>query len=253
MAKEKPVLLLIHGFPLDAGIWQAQRDALADLATVIAPDLRGFGASTLEVPAVLTMERFAEDLLQLLDERGVRKAVLCGLSMGGYVAMSFYERWPERVQGLLLCNTRSTADTEEGVEARKLTAKNAFDKGVDVIARGMLPELISARTKLERPELSAPLEAIMARQRADAVAAASLGMALRPDRTLLLRKVAVPTLVITGSADELMPLPTSEAMLQALPNGRLVVIPEVAHLSNLEAPEMFNGILREYLSALADA
>ena len=191
MANEKPVLMLIHGFPLDAGIWRAQIEVLADAATVIAPDLRGFGSSALEVPAVLTMEQFAYDIRQLLDERGIERAVLCGLSMGGYIAMSFCEQWPERVQGLILCNTRATADTEEGVEARKMAAKNAFDKGVEVIARGMLPKLVSSRTKQERPELMAPLEAMMARQRPDTVAAASFAMALTPDRTAVLRKLKV--------------------------------------------------------------
>ena len=251
MPTDKPALLLIHGFPLDAMIWSAQVAALADVATVIAPDLRGFGNSKLDVPEVLTMELLAKDLKDLLDERGIRRVVLCGLSMGGYVAMCFVEQWPERVQGLVLCNTRSTADTPEGIEARHETAKNAFEKGMDVIAGGMLSKLISTRTRTRRPELAATLEAMIARQRPEAVAAASRGMALRPDRTAMLRNVSCPTLVITGSEDELMPLATSEMMVQALPQGTLVVIPDIAHLSNAESPEEFNWMMGHFTTRTA--
>jgi pimeloyl-ACP methyl ester carboxylesterase len=238
---------------LDAAIWSTQVTALADVATVLAPDLRGFGNSKLTVPEVLTMELFAEDMKDLLDERRIERVVLCGLSMGGYVAMSFAEQWPERVQGLVLCNTRSTADDRSGLEARRQTARNAFEKGVSVIARGMVPKLVSARTQAERPELTTTLGAVIARQRPEAVAAASLGMAQRPDRTTVLRHLKVPALVITGSEDELMPLPTSILMEEAIPNGRLIVIPGAAHLSNVEASEVFNGIMREFLLELVDA
>lgn len=229
-------------------MWGPQVHALTDVADVIAPDLRGFGAGAL-VPEVMTMDDFATDLKALLDERKVDKAVLCGLSMGGYVALAFLARWPERVQALILCNTRSGPDTPEGRTARMDTARNAFEKGVAVIARGMVSKVLSGRTQRERPELVTNMEAMMAQQSPAAVAAASRGMAERPDRTPMLGSIRIPTLIITGAHDELMPLATSRAMHEAIPQSQLVVLPGAAHLSNVEAPELFNRTVREFLHA----
>ncbi len=247
--RPRPTLLLIHGFPQDHRLWDPQVPALADVADVLAPDLRGFGEGA-PVPEVMTMDAYATDLKALLDEKKVEKVVLCGLSMGGYVALAFLARWPERVQALILCNTRSNADTAEGRTARLETARNAFDKGVGVIARGMVSKVLSGKTQRERPDLVAAIEAMMAQQSPAAVAAASRGMAEREDRTPMLGTITVPTLIITGAHDELMPLPTSRAMHEAIQQSQLVVLPGAAHLSNVEAPELFNQAVREFLLAL---
>lgn len=249
----RPTLLLIHGFPQDHTLWSSTAEALGDAAEVIAPDLRGFGADRRPVPEVMTMEAYAADLKQLLDERGVEQVVLCGLSMGGYVALAFRAKWPERVRGLVLCNTRATADTAEGRTARTETAATALEKGVALIARGMMPKLLSSNSRAAAPELALAVEAMMARQRPQAVAAAARGMAQRPDRTAMLPSITVPTLIVTGDRDELMPLPTSEAMHQAIRGSELVVLPGVAHLSNLEAPEPFQASLRRFLASLPHA
>lgn len=249
----RPTLLLLHGFPQDSGLWTGTAATLADRAEVITPDLRGFGHDRRPLPRAMTMEAYAADLKTLLDERGIDRVVLGGLSMGGYVALAFAERWPERLAGLVLCNTRATADTPEGQAAREETARNAFDKGTAVIARGMLPKLLSARTRQERPDLVAAVEALMARQRPEAVAAAARGMALRPDRTPMLAAIQVPTLIVTGDQDELMPLPTSQAMHHAIPHSELVVLAHVAHLSPVEAPVPFEATLRRFLASLPHA
>jgi 3-oxoadipate enol-lactonase len=246
----KPTLLCIHGFPLDHTLWAPQVAGLADIAHVLAPDLRGFGDDQRPVPEVMTMEAYAADLKELLDERGVDRVVLCGLSMGGYVAMAFLAQWPERVAGLVLCNTRANADTPEGRTARQATAQNAFEKGVDVIARAMAPTLLSEHSKRVHPELMARMETMIGRQRPEAVAAAALGMSERPDRHEVLRGCTVPALVITGSEDALMPQPTSQAMVDALPSGRLVVLPHAGHLTNLEATEAFNDTVRAFIGSL---
>ena len=246
-----PTLLLIHGFPQDSTIWQGAPAALQNLADVITPDLRGFGQDDRPVPTVLSMDALAQDMADLLDERGTHRAVIGGLSMGGYVALAFAERWPERVKALVLCNTRSTADTAEGRQARLATAETAMAKGSAVIARGMMPKLFSPTTRLEHPALAGQLEAMMARQRPATVAAASLGMAARPDRTAVLRALRVPILIITGDADELMPLPTSEAMREAAVDARLVVIPGAGHLSIAERPDAFQEAMRDFLAGLS--
>jgi len=251
--QQRHTMLFIHGFPLDATLWDLQVKGLSGHANVLAPDLRGCGADDRTTPTALTMELLAGDLKQLLDEHGAERAVLCGLSMGGYVAMAFLELWPERVAGLVLCNTRSTADDAPGKKAREETANNATEKGMDVIARGMMPKLLSDRTRTESPDVAARIHAMIARQRPATVAALSRGMAHRPDRTHILRTAQFPTLVMTGEEDLLMPLPTSTSMVEALPRGRLVVIPGAAHLSNVDAPELFNAALTSYLSELDHA
>ncbi len=243
-----PTLLCIHGFPLDGSFWQPQVQGLAGAAHVLAPDLRGFGADRRPVPEVMTMEAFAEDLMESLDRAGIERAVLCGLSMGGYVAMAFTERWPERVQGLILCNTRSTADNDAGKAAREQTALDALSKGAGVIARAMVPKVLSQRTRSQHPAEAQRIEEIMARQRPESIAAASRGMALRPDRTGLLRRIKVPALIVTGSEDNLMPLETSEAMNGAMAGSELVVIPGAAHLSCSESPVEFNRHASRFLA-----
>lgn len=251
--EQRPTLLLIHGFPLDATLWEPQVEALSRVANVIAPDLRGFGQDTREFAAIMPMRQYAHDLKDLLDQRGIERVVLCGLSMGGYIAMAFAERWPDRLAGLILCNTRSNADTEEGVEARHTTAQNAKEKGMEVIARGMAPSLLTERTRAERPELVDRVVAMISRQRAEVVAATSLGMAQRPDRLEVLQRYQGPALVITGDSDALMPLATSQVMADALANGKLAVLPGAAHLSNLEVPDLFNRTVAEFLEGLPRA
>lgn len=247
----RPTLLLLHGFPLDHTLWTPNVARLAREAEIIAPDLRGFGTNTAQ-PAMRTMDDLANDLFSLLDQRGIEHVIPCGLSMGGYVAMAMLERSPERLAGLILCNTRSTADTEEAKQGRENTAMEAEQKGMAVIARAMVPKVLGATTRRTKPELSATVETMIARQDARTTAAASRAMALRPDRTEVLRTFAKPALVITGSEDELMPLPTSQAMVAALPSAQLVVIPQAGHLSNLEKPEAFNEAVIAYLERLAE-
>lgn len=250
MNDTRPRLILLHGFPFDGTLWEPQMSGLADAARVLTPDLRGFGRDEREVPDAMTMDAFADDVIALLDEQRIDRAVIGGLSMGGYVALSIVERYPDRVQALVLCNTRATADTLEAREGRYATAMRALEQGMDVIARGMVPQLIMPRTRTERPELATWLEELMKRQRPDAVAAASLGMALRPDRMALLPRITVPTLIITGEADTLMPLPTSQAMADAIPDNHLVIVPGAAHVSNLENAGFFNAELSAFLRGL---
>ncbi len=243
-------LVLIHGFPLDGGLWQPQVALLAGHRRVLAPDLRGFGQDRRPLPRAMTMEAYADDLRELLDAQGIARAVLCGLSMGGYVAMAFAELWPERVLGLVLCNTRASADTDEGRAAREQTASDALAKGAAVIARAMVPKVLSEQSRRTQPGTSARLEAIMARQSPQTIAAASRGMALRPDRLHVLSGLGKPALIITGSNDSLMPLCTSEAMHAAMPGSRMVILDGAAHITNLEAPDAFNAAIEQFLDEL---
>lgn len=239
-------LLLIHGFPLDRSLWRSQIEGLQSAARVVAPDLRGFGQSG-DAPETMTMDEYAADLKALLDALNVKQAVVCGLSMGGYIALAFLARYPGMLKGLILANTRAGADSEQAREARYANAQKAFDEGVPAIAEGMLPKMLTEATRANRDSLTAYIRSMMAHQPAKGVAAALRGMAVRPDRTSMLAAINLPTLIITGSADTLIPPGESEAMAKAIPGSKLVVVPDVAHLSNVENPDAFNDAVREFM------
>lgn len=239
-------LLLIHGFPLDRTMWRAQAEGLQSVARVIAPDLRGFGQSG-NAPESMTMEDYAADAKALLDALNVKQAVVCGLSMGGYVALAFLAKYRHLVKGLILCNTRSGADSEEAREARYANVKKAYEEGVAAIAEALMPKMLTAATLENRTSLVTFVKAMMARQPVDGVVAALRGMAGRTDRTPMLGGINIPTLIITGSADTLIPPSESEALHKAIPGSRLVTIPDVAHLSNIENADAFNAAVKEFL------
>jgi 3-oxoadipate enol-lactonase len=181
----------------------------------------------------------------VLDHLGIDRAVIAGLSMGGYVALAFMALFPERVKGLVLCSTRAGADNEKAREGREATAHKAIDKGAAAIADELLPKMLS-------PSASGTVQdtarEMMQRQRPEGIAAAARGMAQRPDRTALLGSIAVPTLIITGAEDTSIPASESEAMHRAIPCSELLIIPEVGHLCNVQAPDAFNTAVSRFLA-----
>lgn len=245
-----PALVLIHGYPFDRSQWEPQLDGLKDVARVIAPDLRGFGGAE-EAPATMTMDGYASDVKDLLDRLGIPSAVICGLSMGGYIALAFLEKHPQAVKGLILCNTRAGADSEQGREGRQASARKIAADGMGPTAEMMVPKLLAEGTISSKPEVAAMLKMMMERQRPSGAIAALRGMAARADRTPLLATIRVPTLIITGELDTLIPPKESEAMAATIPGSELVVIPGVGHVSNLEDPQAFNAAVRSFLLRVA--
>lgn len=242
-------VLWIHGFPLGRWLWDPQLEALAGIARSIAVDLRGFGGSgTPEGP--YTMETYAADLRGLLDALGIERAVLAGLSMGGYVAFAFYAAYPERVRGLILADTRHQADTPEARANRYALIERIRAEGTPAAVEAFLPRLFGATTQRERPELVEALRRKMLTNPAAGLIGALQAMAERPDRTDLLPHIRVPTLVIAGEEDAVTPPDLARAMAEAIPGARLVVIPRAGHLANVEAPEAFNEAVRSFLQEL---
>lgn len=225
-------LLLVHAFPMDARMWEGQR-GLAP--RVVAPDLPGFGGSAQAPDGVLTMAIAASRCLEALDEAGIDRAVVCGLSMGGYVAFELWRLAPERVAGLILANTKAEADTPEGADGRRALAARLLAEG-NVLA-GSPPPLLSAEAPAE---LWDEVRGTIGGQAASAIAAAALGMAARPDSTPDLRGISVPTLVLTSDLDTLIPAAVSAPIADLIPGATLVVLEGAGHLSNLERPEAFN-------------
>jgi 3-oxoadipate enol-lactonase len=237
-------LLLIHAFPVDATMWEPQVEALRDEIPLVAPNLPGFGDAPPGGP-VLSMEAAAAAAAGAALDAGFERMVVCGLSMGGYVALALWRRYREAVAGFVFANTRSGADDDAGKERRKALADRLRAEGNEFLVESPPPLLSDSAP----PELWRQVKGMIATQPADAIAAASLGMAERRDSTGDLSGIAVPTLVITSSADTLIPPEATSPMADQIPGARLEVIEGVGHLSNLEAPDRFTSLLREHVEA----
>jgi pimeloyl-ACP methyl ester carboxylesterase len=246
-----PVVVLLHGFPLDRTMWSAQKSSIGSIYRVIAPDLRGHGESAAP-SGVYTMDAMAADVIELLDALQITgPVVLGGLSMGGYVALALMARHPQRFRALMLMDTRATADTPEAARNREeLARKVETTSRTSHVVEAMLPKLFSDETRARRGELIPPVRAAMERVPVSAVAGALRGMAQRPDRTAELAAITVPTLVLVGAHDAITPPDESRQMAQALPNAQLAIIPDAGHLAPLENPEAANEAILNFLDGL---
>ena len=235
-------VLLIHAFPLDARMWDPQLAALGDGVPVVAPHLPGFGG-TPGSGDVMSMASAAERCLEALDAAGVDRAVVCGLSMGGYVAFELWRRARERFAGLILANTKAGADTEEGAAGRRALAERLLAEGNGFLVESP-PPLLSEHAN---DELRRRVRELIAGQPATSIAAAALGMAERPDSTPDLATIDVPTLVVTADGDSLIPPAATSPMADQIPGAELAVIDGAGHLSNLEAAGAFDELLAHHL------
>jgi pimeloyl-ACP methyl ester carboxylesterase len=242
-------LVLLHGFPFDRSMWRGQAEALRGEFRVVAPDLRGSGATPLG-EGVVTMETLAEDVAALLDELNVGSVVLGGLSMGGYVAFEFFRRFPGRVRALVLADTRPQADAEEGRRAREENARRALREGMAPIVETMLPKLLSAGTLGRGGEVPERVRAMMLGTSPEGAAASLRAMALRRDQTDLLPSIKVPALIVVGGEDAITPPADAEAMGAKIDGSRLFVVEGAGHLSNVERPDDFNRALVGFLRGL---
>jgi 3-oxoadipate enol-lactonase len=247
-SEQDRVLLLVHGFPLDRRLWAAQASALATMTRVITPDLRGHGKSAI-VPGPFTMDQHADDLAALLDYLKIRRAVVAGLSMGAYVAFAFWRRYPERVRGLILADTRAEPDSAAARAGRDAALAKVQQTGAAAYADEMLPRLL-APDSLADGKIVGAARKMMAEQPAAGIIGALGGLRDRADSRVTLPTITVPTLVIAGDADVITPPADAQAMAAAIPGARFVVIPKAGHLSPLENPRAFNAAVRVFLRGL---
>lgn len=247
-------IVLIHGFPLNRMIWEAQWEGLDKQARIIAPDLRGFGESEMVTGTPTEVSTYADDVREFLDAIGVREpAIIAGLSMGGYVAMAYLRRYPDRVKGVILANTKATADTIEGKAGRDKNIAVAESKGSEAIAEGMLPKVLSPKTYESNPELVAQVKQIMVSSTVPGIVGALSAMRDRPDSTPTLLEFSQPVLIIAGADDQLMNAADQENMRQAARNSTLVTVPDAGHLTPMEQPAAFNAAVAEWLRELPGA
>lgn len=241
-----PAVLFVHGFPLDRTIWQHQLDSLTGYRR-IAPDLRGMGQS--DAPDLgYSMSTYAEDLVGILDVIGEGQVVLCGLSLGGYVAFELLRRWRERVRGLILMDTRAEADSTEGRRARDALIGRVREQGALAAAEAMLPRFFTPQVS---PEIIERIRTMILRTPVAGIVGALSAMRERPDSTALLETLTgIPTLVLVGAEDMITPPPIAQAMATAIPGARLMEIPGAGHLPCVEQPVPTTRAILKFLQTV---
>jgi pimeloyl-ACP methyl ester carboxylesterase len=240
-------VLLIHAFPLDATMWEEQVGWLRGEGwRVTAPSLPGFGG-TPGVGEVMSMGAAADRCLQALDAEGIERAVVCGLSMGGYVAFELWRLARQRIAGLVLANTRSEADTAEAAEGRRALAARLREEGNGFLVDDPPPLLAAPRGRGRWSFVRTTIAA----QPAEAIAAAARGMAERPDSTPDLGTIDVPALVLTSDADTVIPAEVSLGMTRHISGTASITLAGAGHLSNLEAPDAFHDAVGGFLAGSA--
>ena len=238
-------VVLLHGYPFKRAMWRGQVTALMAKYRVITPDLRGLGASP--VAETATMAEMARDVAALLDELEIARAVIGGLSLGGYVALEFARLFPQRARALILADTKANADTAEARAGREKHAQLILAAGMAAMVEDFLPKMVVPRVFTKQPEVVAQIREMILDAKPQGAAAAQRGMAARRNHLDYLPQITVPTLIIVGSEDIPTPVTESELMHAALPDSRLIVFQGAGHLTNLDRPEEFNAALMKFL------
>ena len=243
-------LLLIHGYPLNRHMWEPQVKELGDLLRAVAPDLRGHGESE-SVSGPYSMDLFVDDLAAFLDALGIQqKIVLCGLSMGGYIALAFQRKYAARLQALILTATRAAGDSPQAQAGRDQAAETAREKGVEAIVETLLPKLLAPETPQNDPELVRRVRSIISSTSLDGVLGDLAALKNRPDSRPFLKDIQVPTLILHGTEDQIIPSQEAKEMQAAIPDARLQLLPQAGHMLNLEQPALFNAAVRSFISSL---
>ncbi|HWP44661.1 MAG TPA: alpha/beta fold hydrolase [Blastocatellia bacterium] len=239
-------VIFIHAFPLNQTMWDDQLSVLRNHCRAITLDLRGFGAS--DVPdGPYTIDQMAADVNGLMSKLDIKRAVLVGLSMGGYISLAFYRNYPGSVRAMVLANTRASADTAKARERRMESARKVEQEGASAIADELVPLALAPSTLEARPDIVKRVRAMAEANSPRGLAAAQRAMASRMDSTYILASIDFPVLIIGGAEDKLTPVTEAKSMRDGIPRSQLVVIEGAGHLSNMEQPDQFNAALLDFL------
>lgn len=246
--KSTTPLLLIHAFPVNKAVWEPVRAQLAaDEISVASIDLFGFGDRSCERPAADDgLDALGDQVAEWIKKSGATSAVLAGLSLGGYVAMNVVRRYPELVAGLVLADTKSSADNGDGAAGRRAFADRAEERGNAWVAEAMMPKLLGETSRASRPEVVAAVTKMVAETPAETIAWVQRAMADRPDSSVELAAFAGPVLVVVGSEDAISTADECRELADSIPTASLVVIEGAGHLSPLEDPTAVAGAISEW-------
>ncbi len=244
-------VVFLHGFPHNRTLWAPQVGALMTRARCIAPDLRGFGES--EISGPYSMGRYADDVIAVLDALQIERAVIAGLSMGGYVAFEIWRRYRDRVRALILADTRPGADTEAAKEKRREMIALVRAKGSGAVADAQITGMVGRTTRERHPDIADAVHRMLTMAPVEGVVGALEAMIDRPDSTPTLATIDVPTLIIVGEEDVLTPPPEARAMHARIPGSRLEILEGAGHVSNVERSAAFNHVASEFLGVLTYA
>lgn len=240
-------LVLVHGFPVDCRMWEAQVSELSSRWRVIAPDLRGFGRSASSDP--FTIESLADDVHRLLVEIDALPCVLGGFSMGGYVALSYFVKYSDTLKGLILVDTKAAADTPQQKEGRAKMAELARTRGAGAVADEMVPKQLSGETPQKRPGVAAALYRLMEQCPPATIEHALMAMRDRRDRSASLSDIRLPTLMIVGDNDSITPPDIARGMQRQIAGSELEIIRGAGHMSPMEQPAQVNRAIERFLHA----
>ena len=242
-----PVVFL-HAFPLNRTMWEPQIGALVAESRCISIDMRGFGDSTPAPP--YSMDRYADDVAAVLDALQIQRAVVVGLSMGGYVAFAMWRRHRERIRGLVLADTRAGADSIETVGHRRELIEIAETQGSTAVANRQIAGLVGKTTRDKRPDIYDSVHRMMAESSVEGITGALEAMIARPDSSETCATIDVPALVVVGDEDVPTPVKEARTLSSLIAGSRLEILTQAGHLSNVERPAAFNTVVSEFLASL---
>ena len=247
-----PPVVLLHPFPAHHGLWLPAAQLLTPSYRVLLPDLRGHGESEIgDGPA--TIAKHANDLARVLDDAGVGRAIFCGVSIGGYLLLEFWRQFRGRVAALGLFCTRAQADSDDARNTRLKNAELVLERGTEWFVDLMIPKLLGKTVQETRPDLVADARRMMLKMSPQDIAQVLQGMAARPDSVPTLKTINVPTLIMMGEEDVIVPISDGELMRQHIPNSRLVVIPNAGHFAVWEQSEAVGKLVRQFVDTCQTA
>jgi 3-oxoadipate enol-lactonase len=244
---DAPTIAFLHAFPMDSRMWEHQMLYLRGRANVVTLDIRGYGQSRVAEDAPFSMSEFAGDVKETLDAAGIARCILAGCSMGGYTMFEFWRHWPDRVAGMILCDTRAEADDDAARARREAQIRRIRDEGPSFMPDFAEQNLLSPQTRAGNPDLVRQVRETAAQAPSSVLIRTIEALAARPDSGPTLPTISVPVLILVGDEDTVTPLPLAERMAREIPGAQLAKIPDAGHLSPWENPDASNRAIEEML------
>ena len=247
---DAPAIIFIHGFPLNKSMWDTQVEALKENYRVIAYDIRGHGNSDPGIDEFF-IELFVLDLLRLMEKLRIEKSILCGLSLGGYIALNAVLKHPDRFDGLILNDTQCIADTPEIKENRCIAIINIKEKGVEQYADESVKKLFASESFTKKKNAITEVKDMITSTTKQSLCNTLHALAERKETCDKLSEINIPVLIMVGKEDKITPIAAAQQMHEKILNSKLEIIQQAGHLSNLENPTAFNAHLVKFLELVS--